>query len=983
MKEQLTVPSPLLPAAPAAAQPADFEALQPFGNAWSADRLLSEGPAPAAPPVVGAMDSLRALFARFMGEAPDSVMPGLGRVGSSPLAAAPKRVGPSELMAADAKDPFDPRSPAVAELAEGRDEGWTGAQRPGSMTVGYQSTRLGLDGAAGELQASRSNRVEAQVVGPNAGLGLSTSQLSEGEGSAASARVTGHGGELGWAQTTSDRETGEASTLAGKSSIEVADGVVGIAKSIGSTRTQADGSSESRNAAVGATSDGQIRAGVGGQRAGAGGEDTRGFGLNGMVDLDSEGRLEAAGGSLSANKGPLSVEGSLGRRHTVEAPLLDPETGRWTVAWATQTQGSAKGSAELMEEASVGASLAATSLGGGQRSFATEAEAQAFRAAPDQLELPTTLDALVQMSEGDAISDGLSMSGGLQGSAPLVAVSAGLEGESSAGSSLQVVRGPGSTVQLTVTHDQAREGSASLGAAGSSLGASMGERERETEVFEIDLSQPGAELAWLQAISGDPVALDLPAVRPLLREQEEVQTRGAQVGLHSPSILGHQLSATWSEQREISNRQVDVAGRHTQVETGRQAFSGVAPLLGGVSEGSQLEVVTVDGEVTGFSTRASVRADGATDANIALARASGEGSQWGSASLAEQDSGRAWAVDRVYTSEQLGGFLDKARAGELTTGELSIRGGDADLQEALAGAGGDPAAEREALARFVAEHGDDALAAIAKEAGPAEPFLALEGSALFTGAEGHARLQSDLARWEAGALEGSDPVGSYAQVHDALALQQEKALVLEDGDQYQELPPALRAQERARAEGMRSRLEALDAQLLARAREEQGIDPAAAAEVDARGIAAREAVGAARARALAQQAELLGVDAVHSGAAKRQGHLVAREELGWQGWLGGLIGGGVEKEAYSRADAQHALGAAQARQAEALEAEANRLRPMSSAEQDRMDALLAEAAGLWADSSRSYDLGELELNEVEARHQSEPGYWKSPTSANS
>lgn len=500
------------------------------------------------------------------------------------------------------------------------------------------------------------------------------------------------------------------------------------------------------------------------------------FGGSFAVDGDGKDGKTGVKGSVSASKGGKSVAISGGRTVEVQKPVL--KDGRWVVTYAVDTSASLSGGAEKKGKGSINGNIGGGATKGGSRSFATEAEANAFFAHPQIEGLPVGADDALAMAKGDSRSEGDHFEMGLGGTAQIgmVQVGAGYQHKDEHGET--VTRGEGGRIQVEVANSKLDGIQGSLGAGGVSMGIGRSWASQSSWTVEFDLDRPEGRQAydhWQRFKALPRVARGW---RVIATAQGEAQTDTRTLGL-----LGIQVGSGHTVAHSEEHRD----GHKFERDRGTDSMSVSIPLLGSYNRTHSLSMLQVDDKQSFYNVESTVKGSDLDDVQAGLGRSAmetEEGSQGSNkgtyrlqSAISESD------MDRFIATAKRASSGDFIRAGGLH--------GDAgfdDLQSGLRAAGNDKDAQRRVMARWVADEGYEALTTLhamtggridGAYGGGSQLYVAIDGDPYMDGLKGQLDQEIRIKRWNDRLADGERGAAMATEIRRDLVFQREKSRHLE------------------------------------------------------------------------------------------------------------------------------------------------------------------------------------------------------------
>ena len=588
---------------------------------------------------------------------------------------------------------------------------------------------------------------------------------------------------------------------AGAKNVTSSSNTVGIGEkglTIGRTDTQTITNADKSATATGVGYTGNISEGQAGasysvKKTDAEGKATSSFGASGGIDLNSKGELEGLDGALSAGKGDKNVVVKGAYKYALSEPKLVGK--RWVVTVERSFAGGVAGSAG---KGSIG--LEGSDAHTEVRSFATQAEAEAFRTTgpTDVAGLPTAAD-LLKLSEGDKVGEASGYKGNVGGTAVIAGATASAGLAKGKTDSTEVVRGPGTTVVATVKSTSFDKANGSLGAAGISLGGELEANSGRDVQVQFDLGTEAGKAAYESFRATGKVP---PKDATVLAETEREGS--------ADSVKVAVGSASYARRSDVQNATTRTAdGTKLETSTGTESVSVSAPLLGHYNTSSSLQATETNDKSRSFIATAAVDTDEKGSASVDLAQATD--THWDAQNRNAKASGK-WSVSTAFSEAQIDKVVQTAQAGQFNYNVLSLSdaGDGKDLVTTLQTTK-DPDVIRKALSTFVAQTGADGLALMRQVGGGSyQHDLALEGDKYFTGAAGRKSIENTIERCRVGLTGDATARGNALnEAATTLAYLREKRDNVANPAKYQDLPPQLRATELSRVDSAISSLNSL------------------------------------------------------------------------------------------------------------------------------------------------------------------------------
>jgi hypothetical protein len=444
---------------------------------------------------------------------------------------------------------------------------------------------------------------------------------------------------------------------------------------------------------------------------------------------------------------------------------------------------------------------------------------------------------------------------------------------------------------------------------------------------------------------------------------------------------------------QVDNASTKTADGHQIDEShGTESRSLAVPIPGidaRYDEKTSLHAVDIDGKRRFYAGEKQINDSSSEDAYRGLVGATGAAYDNRVRSGA---SGGKWKVESSFKEQEVDAFLKSVKSGEYKsigrgtaqTGLTLDRGPGLELKKALAAAGDDREAQRKALAQFVADGGDSAIAQM-KEYGGAQPDYHLTLTDAkgnidknFSGLAGRTALEQKMHDLEAQVADAKVDGRTTAQAIRVCIVEQQQRIDALDPQHYPDLPSPLRAAEIARSRGDIARLQEAQKKVQERlAKEHPGATDASGRVPDSLPKAAKD-LGDAEARlATGRTAMEKSYQAVRKsrwvhleGAHAFSGS--AKKDLGESQWFG--LVKGPEQLAYGRADSQFQSGVSQRTLGQTSERTAGAAPVSTEAEVASAIQQLDAAGAAYKLAQAAFDKAEGEYQAIRGRNP-EKGYF--------
>jgi hypothetical protein len=605
------------------------------------------------------------------------------------------------------------------------------------------------------------------------------------------------------------------------------------------TDTKADGSSTSKgsNVKLGVDKDGNPSTEVS-AKYGTKSKDGKELNVDGSLAVDKDGVTAkgsvgneklTVGGEYVDKEGETTVKGNVkigdkeksvtvGGGTTIKfQPPVELPSGKFAVTYSVAEEANAGGSAGKGGK-SVGGSLEGSRTLIVTKVFDSAAEAEAFRAkeSAGDVALPTTASAAAGLQPGERIAEGSSEGIGVKGSVGNDSAKIGANVGAKKGEETAVEMGHGGfvTVERTFSNELS---------AGGSVGnvVSVGGKEtfKNLKMIKIRVPLGTEEKPDERGRAAYDAFLASGAVNPpaetIATTDMSGRTSGREISVGPLTIMNTSEvrdTTTYTEEGKTE----ESLGKRTR------GYKLDLPIIGGEGEySSSMRAIEVNDEERGYLLSSEVKLEGAHDTSHELARATGTKERSETDIGEDTRSSGKWRVESAMSPDAADRFVAKVKSGEFdprfgtTKAGTTVTGPGERLQEAIAEAGDDPDLQRKALAKFVAEGGEDAIRQLRRYGGGKEEyFLTLtddkgEPDPMFRGVEGRIEMEAKIADCEAQAASATeDPGLALMRVKSVMSEARARVAIITP-ERYPDLPPELLQAEKARSQGDLARLDRL------------------------------------------------------------------------------------------------------------------------------------------------------------------------------
>ena len=622
-------------------------------------------------------------------------------------------------------------------------------------------------------------------------------------------------GSVGGDRTTVDAETGTKTKTDGKITVDSAGNA---SASGGRTTTDTDGNSDKRSGSL-AHKDGTTTAAIGRTRTDKDGNNQGSWSADASV-TNKQGEFGVKGGG-SISKGPAKVHAHAGYHSKVDAPTELPD-GRFLVSYKRAISGDLGGSVGKTKGgkgASIGANFSASNTESGSKIFKTVEEANAFYKTGDlgPIGMPSSEDARkMQAGETRGSDTGGGMGINATGQYGMFEAGAGITAEQ--GKFENLTKGKGGILRVEVGSRALNGWEAHAGLAGVSMGGGSSTSERKSRTAEFDLDKPDGLAAYES-----------------WRKTGELPYSGAGwrlVGTHSGrsdtdtfkmGVLGLAMGSSST----VGHSDTNLDGHTQERDWGTDAMSISIPLLGSYSKSHSLQMLQIDNQRTLYNMETVVKGGDIDDVVSGMGRATG----YNQHGREKGDSKGTYKIQSALSEPEMDRFINimlKDKDGRQA--HYANQVDSSDLHDDLKSCGGSKDRQRRVLAKWVSEHGQDALRHLrnigGKGQGGTDFFVEIPGDPYMKGMKHQLDQELRIDNWRRRLENGEGGAAMATEIRKDLHWQREKKDHLED---YPELPVNVFQREHARCDKNMTQLQVLMERSLSGASTTEGVNPQHAA----------------------------------------------------------------------------------------------------------------------------------------------------------
>jgi hypothetical protein len=640
-----------------------------------------------------------------------------------------------------------------------------------------KTTNVQADGAATTVATGAAAGAKADGS-TYAALNLAAGKAdADGNGFMAKTSITAENGNVGGEKgldVTKKLENGDERTRGGSFALNSAGEATAKASQ---TTKRADGTASSTTGSV-AHGKGTTTLAAGTAELDKDGNTTKG--ASAAASMTNKNGEKGGTAAVSATRNGATASGSAALKVTTSKPKK--VDGKWVVTFETAASaglGGGYAKKKGRNGAGANASVNGHTESGGTRIFDTEKEALAFhkKGVMPSFGMPDSVEAALALREGETLSSGSGIGGSAGVDGNVGAVQAGASVVADRSTFAKVTRGAGGCVRVEVGDSALNGWEAHGGAAGVSLGYGESSATNESRTVEFDLETEVGQTAYkAYRKSGELPAKGngwrLVGTHTGRADNETFKLSALGASFSNTSTVGHSVTMNGDEKQER--------------DWGSEGMSLSVPLLGKHAESHSLQMLQINDKHTSYTMESMVKAESIGAAAGGMSGMTGF-SQKGSTRGETKGEYRLQASVSEAQMDKFIGLIKRNGGSDKGTSYYAALADADELRSLLKKAGSNKDKQRVALAEWVSEEGEDALALIRNvtHGKGTNFFVEIPGDAYLTGIKGQVDQELRIAAWRQRMDEGDGGLSMANEVRVDLAHQRDKHDHLAD---YTELP---------------------------------------------------------------------------------------------------------------------------------------------------------------------------------------------------